>query len=1154
MRVRAKAAMSSEQYTHTRVSRRSPFRLLCKWVLLPLCLLLLVPLILVYLLCVFRPDVIASGVQREMIEATGLPWRIQGAILPELFPYPGLSIADVRLLAATPEQAANSDPDRPLMQVGRLHLYIDPASLSSFSLRFHRVELEDPVVNLAYDANKHPLWIAPADPLPGQTHGQGELGADSGANPGANLGADRGQGDAATHMERAATMVCTLPPFALQPLTIRNGSLISFDPDGNLLLSFTGIEGRFTPDAPADNLSLSSTFSLPAADLDVSVDLTARVGCDGVPAKGAFTGRVQMTPPGSRTITGDFASSFTWSATGKDILLPDFRMLAESDTLTADLLVDLAVPECRGKVHIHRLSLPRWFEFGRVLPPGLRQTLHTLIGDFDLQLDAGRAEARNLRGVVGPLAVHGFVGTPDFSAPVVVVDLDADSANLDLIFPFLAAVGTFVPDPTPPVFDHPPLAPYPQAADAPPPLPDAPPGVEVGYDVRVRVARPSVHDVTAGPLEVLVYPVTVQKKDKTRVTFAVPAIIGGSINGRLDIDEKTILMHYDVKKLELGQLPENAQNIVRIAGQVTGICEIDVPMDKNGDLADNWALRVNAGINGCTINGLYPAAPWKLHAGKLTANGTGNIHTVRSKGIRIEGLWDLDLRNINTSWHPKGNDAITAKFNGGLHWPPIADAPPPAPGKVPLMQKRGVDKVAGNFTAQGSLIVPLGSFLAPVTGKLQSDLDWRLYGDTLALDNLSFEGFGSYTTGKVHINFSGPEVVIGSEVSGKFNPAQILKGWGISLPGGMQAPRLLTGRTTITGKSRSLAFDPLKVEMDGAPVTGSIAWKAGAKTSDPGDWTFRLTADHLNLNTLFPPSEPGAAPRPSTTTPWRLKGLAGLGLDAQITARNVKWDTLSFAKTKLTAALQRDRFSLHTEIGSFYTGTGTLLFQGSIVPDKSQVTLRKGLVQMQQVSLGKLLYDYTGDRSYAGTADLVVDLTGNMSSNADMPGALSGVWDVRIKDGLYPAFIGGESSNLRNTFSSASLSGVLDKGVLRSDNFRLTGPMVDMSGGGWMNLNNRSYDFNLSATFAKVPTVPVRFYGSAGTSHMQVRGVDMVVETMQNAGSTVFGLIRGVLELPAHAVRGISSLFEKDKEETAPAKPVPVKIQTGHPGQAIRKK
>lgn len=277
--------------------------------------------------------------------------------------------------------------------------------------------------------------------------------------------------------------------------------------------------------------------------------------------------------------------------------------------------------------------------------------------------------------------------------------------------------------------------------------------------------------------------------------------------------------------------------------------------------------------------------------------------------------------------------------------------------------------------------------------------------------------------------------------------------------------------------------------------------------------------------------------------PWNLAGLKDLSLDARLHLNRAKREKLSFTQTTITATLQKNRFTMHCESGGFYDGTSTLLLQGSIVPEASQVTLRKWLMQLRDVNFAKLLQDYTGDRYYGGIADMVVDVAGTMTRDADFPAKLSGVWNLSIKDGMYPAFLSGENSTLRNTFSLASASGTLDKGTIRSNNFTLSGPMVDISGHGWYDLNYKTYDLDVSATFAKVPTVPMRFYGNASEHRMNVRGADMVVETVQAAGSTVFGLVRGIISLPGHAVRGIGGLFggeEKGKKVRQPPQTMPI--------------
>ena len=1135
--------------------------------LFPLCLLLLASISSLYLLCTYKPELIAASVQQQLNAATGLPWRIRGGIEPALWPYPGINASDVRIMAASNEQEYLANPSRPMVHAKNVLIYLDPASLWKWSLRLHLIELNEPVINLDYDAQNRPLWI-PLDHMPGKetvdaSHISSTSDGASGTGTGAALPDNalpvpaEEEEKAARDLRALADVMCSLPPMAFQPMNIRNGSLMSWTGDGQLLLSFTGVEARFDPMAE-ENLAFSAAFDLPDADLTIRFSVDARVGCEGIPAQGRVSGRLDMTPPGSRTLSALFSSRMVWQTNGKDILLPDFRISAEGDSLTADLVTDLASGECTGNVTIERLSLTRWFGWGRSLPPGLREALHHLTGTFDLQLDGTRAEAHNLRALARGLEVRGYVGAPDFSAPVVVVDIDLDRAMLDPVFPFLAAVGRYVPEPKPPVFDHPPLAPYPKdtSIPLPPPDPDGPPDPGVGYDIAIRVARPRVHDVDGGPLLVTVLPVTVGGLEKVRVGIKADRLLEGNVDAYLDIDDDAMLMHYDIKNMQLALLPENAENVVRIAGKVTGVCDIDVPFLPDGNLAEDWRMRVDAAIKDCIITGLHESSPWQLYASTAKASGASAIHAVLEHGVRIEGLWKLGVQGVNTSWHHKGNDAFSGTFSGGLFWPPITGSPGPPGTNTRNIEKKGVERVKGKLDLKGSLVVPLGSLRVPLTGSLNTNLDWLLYGETIALSGIDFNGLGSYFQGHVNVDFSGKEVVATSDTTFKVNPRELLKSWDLLPPPLFLAPRLLTGRTEITGKGRSLLFDKIKVEADGAPITGEISWQdtppGESGPSEAGHWTFKLTADHLDIDNIFPPDPPGGTAAPPSLKPWNLKGIQDLSLDARLHLYRAKREKLSFTQTTITAALQKNRFSVHSETGGFYDGASTFLIQGGIVPETSQITMRKWLMQLRKVNFAKLLQDYTGEKHYGGTADLTVDIAGIMARDADFPAKLSGVWSLNITDGLYPAFLSGENSTLRNTFSLASASGTLDKGAIRSNNFKLSGPMVDMTGGGWYDLNNKAYDMDISATFAKVPTVPMRFYGNAREHRMSVRGADMVVETVQAAGSTMFGLVRGIISLPGHAVRGIGGLFggsdtKKDKQDKQPSRTMPVNPGRGRP-------
>jgi len=1142
------------------VRKRNILRGFMRFFILPVLLLLVLAPVTLYLFCAFRPELVARAVQQQLSESTRLPWRINGSLDPIFLPMPGIRAHDVLLLAASEEQSRLCDLDRPLIRAKEVHIQLDIESLFSLRPRIKLIRLESPEIHLTYDADNRPLWLPLSNNDDESANGSPFFlrkahAADAVMNATAPveraqlappeaplLPAAPPQGepagtptptDSAQSFKRFADILLEMPNSSFPPIQINNGSFTSFNAAGQTLLSFEHIQAVIDPHLPTGNLLLTADFAVPEADLAIPFSLDAAIGKQGFPAKGSISGDVGMTPPGSRTIKGSFASKFTLMPDGKSLMLPDFHMVAEGDGLTARLQADLSKLSCDGPVQMHKLSLPRWFGFGRSLPPGLQQPLDSLIGEFDLFLDTSGAEAWNLRGAAGDLAISGYVGVKDFSAPVVVVDLDLDQANLDNIFPFLAKAGKYVRDPRKPDFDHPVLAPYP-SDPAVPHNPDDP-GVDVGYDVKVRVTRPRVHDVDAGPLEVLVFPARNDKEDVTRVAFHKVSVLDGLVTGILDITDTNITMRYDANNAELALLPENLDSKVRFAGRVNGHCIIDMPMNAAGDIEDYWPFIINATISNCDISGTRSGGRWKLFSGTAKASGKGSIYTVLSKGISFKGLWDVSARGIRTSWNPRGNDNVSGQFNGALVWPPIERKPMRSRRERLTVERIGLDRLTGALTLNGSLAAPLGDLVVPVKGKLDSNLNWQVENSKISLDNIRFEGFGSYAEGSLHIDCSGRDVLVKSVVSSKLNPRLLLQEWDILPPSSIMMPKVMTGSASISSDSANVRFEKLKLEADGAPITGEISWKATGAGQDAaapaGKWNILLTAEHLNLDNYFEPPKSNQAQTVPSQTPWDLKGFKNATVDASLTLKKAKYRQFTFSNTKVTGALQRDRFSIHADIGNFYDGIATLLVQGTVVPSASQVSLRKGLLHMQKISLGKALYDYTKQQGYSGTAEVVVDIAGNLTCDADFPGKLSGIWSFSIKDGLYPAFLSKEESNLRNTFSLASASGAITRGILTSNNFKLSGPLVDMAGGGTLNLATSEMDIGVSVTFAKVPTVPMRFTGTTDKPQMSIKGASMVVETVQAAGVGVFTLIKNVIELPAHAIRGINSLVTKDKEK-----------------------
>ena len=1056
-----------------------------------------------YLLCTFKQDYVADLVEGHLREQTNLPFTVDGPVKPLLFPRPGVSVDNLRLAAADMSLEGAADSDSPLLSISSLEVTVD---LPSYMRDGHlaRIVLDTPLVTLAYAPDGTPLWV----PLQDSNASESEA-------PNAN-------GSGRPGLDKDLWSLTT-------PLSISKGGLRMLDPAGEEVLELRGIQAEVDPEETMYPIRLQAGLRLLKGELEM--DCTLALGPTAPDdtlnvARGRFTGDLRLTPPGSRTLTAELFSSLFMQKNG-GLALPDFQIAAEGDALTLHLSMDPEGPSCSGKAMIRTLSLPRWFHFGRNLPPGLQAALHRVSGVADLHVDAKSAAVYNLNGKAGDLPVAGLVSVDDFSKPVVLVDLSLDSVvSLDEIFPFLAVQDSLVPAPEEPVFDHPTLVPYPGPAAAED-LPD------VGYDVRVAAAKPIAHSLPAGPVLVKVLPV----KEFAQVTFTCGDIMKGAVDGILDIGEKKVGMVYRATGVDLALLPENKDSDVQVQGRADAVVRMDIPVHDDGAWADVWKFKFAGKTDNLKLL-VSGGSPWNLPAKKTDLSMDGIISTNRSKGVYLEGIWKLDAKNVSPSWNPKGADAFTVDMNGRLSWPPFI--PEMEHGRR-IARRGGLESITGAVTAAGTLHTPLGRRMVPVSGTLTGNLDWNIDKEILRLDKAALDGLGSYFGSNLLIDMHGKKTTITADSSFKLNPRVFLKEWDLLPEGGARVPANISGASKITATSDTVDFGNLDLQIDGAPASGTIklAFPTPAKGGAQEQlWTIRLNADQLDLDNYFPPAKPEDAGKPRSTTPWDLSAMQGLNFDAQIKLKRTRLRKLSMQDMLVSAALQRNRFTFAFQVDKMYEGSGVFLAQGSLDPGAGRVTLNTANLQVKSIELGKALADLLADdsNSYGGKASLAVIASGSMGCEREIFSGMSGTWNLGIKDGIYPAFLGSETAGLRNTFSSASASGALDKGVVRWDNFKLTSTMVDMNGDGSIDLGGRVMDFTVYVTLARVPTVPVRFQGPFDAPSMSLRGAHMVVHTAKAAGITVFDLFMGVLELPGRAAKGVGDLFssgtpDKDKDK-----------------------
>ena len=276
-------------------------------------------------------------------------------------------------------------------------------------------------------------------------------------------------------------------------------------------------------------------------------------------------------------------------------------------------------------------------------------------------------------------------------------------------------------------------------------------------------------------------------------------------------------------------------------------------------------------------------------------------------------------------------------------------------------------------------------------------------------------------------------------------------------------------------------------------------------------WTIRLYGASLDLDKLIISGRSNDNFDPEA--PLDVSFLRGLNLDAKINAGKVTLQNLDFLDVALDARIEENRFALRLKSQNFYGGRFDYRVHGvAILP--STVHLDVFAAEVADFDLGQVLNILTKQTAYSGMATLGFHLSGEMQKQGDLPRNLSGYWNFSAQDGSYPALLGGRSSGQSNSFSTVEASGNMENGVLQWRNFRLRGPVINIVSAGWVDLGEKMMDISATVTVARIPTIPVRVYGSFESPSLDLHRTRMVLQTVQAAGGTVFSLVRGVFYLP----------------------------------------
>ena len=1099
-----------------------------------------------FLVCEYKSNTVISIVQSLLNEETGLYWYL-GEVRPSLLPAPGVRFNAINVYEERREKPGASPA------FTAQYLIIEPDIFQLVAnggrIAFRRIILDSPAFSLqdsptgaslvsaealphedstATASSATASQPAPEQPVPEQAQ---EAELESATAESALAGESDTEaalsGSGPTHSEAIQAALREAKQY-LRPkhrtriarATITHGSLRLADANGVVYLKVNDFLVDVRTAIEKESVMQGRvSFPVVGVEASASLGLTLHGRSKAELASMWLKASTEVVLPESeKSVTGDLTLEASWLWEGDRIQVQNLALDTEGDVLHASLVFDPKTATLSGPVDFASFSLPRWFFFARNLPPGLQERLHVLSGSMQLAATPANAYATEVKAQAGDLTITGSLGVDDYRNPVIKVDLDMDYADLDKIFPFLATNDTDWPDPVEPEFSHVHLIPFPGPGGE-----DAP---DVWYDVTVRTRNITAHALEAGPLVVTVLP---RGESHTRVSLDARDMAEGTIKGYLDISRKTVGMQFDLDKVSLDMLPENRGSSVVFGGLATGRVDLSVPV-KDGSWADDWGITFSGFLNKHTLT-LTGTGGWGFLANKVDLKGKGVVHTLRSKGLQLEGTWDIGASGLSSTWYTKGNDTLNGTLQGTIAWPakkPRKPGDPREPG--------GLYRVYGNLAANGSVVLPLGDRMIPLKGSLRSPLEWQVQKGILDLKGYTFTGFDSTVNGNLTLDSSKDKTSLTTTTKYTLAPRVILGAWGM-LTDAVQMPAKMQGTGELAATDAQTVFSKLNFMADDAPVTGkvTVTQAAARKEERRGSkenvlWDIDLKAKSINLDNYLVPPKPEDKYKPASKEPWSFSFLTGMDIQAKMLWEKASFRGFNANQTDLSFRLSKGQLSLTSLTANMYTGRATVQLRGILDAAASTIALERGYLMLKAISLSALATEVGSTSQYAGMADMVFDVAGKMGNPSDFPGALSGQWSIEVRDGLFPAFLGNDSAGLRNSFSRAALSGTMKNGVLASEDFVLTGSMVEIGGGGWMDLNQSKLQMDMSVTLAGLPTVPVKFAGRFDSMGMSMGGSNALVATVSATGSTIFNLIQGVIELPARAILGIGSLFDSKKE------------------------
>lgn len=752
----------------------------------------------------------------------------------------------------------------------------------------------------------------------------------------------------------------------------------------------------------------------------------------------------------------------------REVTLRRWQLELAEDSARLDGVLRLGaageMPSLSGRLVAHRLSLTRWLDFARDLPPGLQWALGNITrGEADFELDGKGLRVPRVTARSSGSVFEGSGGVASWAEPVVALNLEASSVNLGLALP--EAVGSV---PEAPFYVHPPLT---SAYDDP----AAPSSFSLGFDIRLGARQ-----LLCGPLRLENASVRITPGPK-KSGLEEGALLAGTASlygGRL--------------ASETHITGTGRENVYLIAGTVQGVRAADIAREVTSFpfASGRCDARISLESRGLGLDAFLRQLRGSLHVDVAQ----GRFRSGMDSAIR-------DFARISLDVTPRGGRAVSEGGLGAARLDALWKAHLESPGLEADVHLDGPLILGGRsrlraeaVALRGNLHMPPGAALpqgltAGIVGQCSFNVGTSVFSlQRAALSTLGVDGQGDLHLdggrkipswrGRLHLQCRDLGAVLRQAVGRSPDLPAPLRRWHVS--------------GNFSGQSGSLAVTGMQARASHISLEGdaSMHWK-GARPA----LQFDLVSPSFDLAAFMAEAFPdGGGRKDAPGQDWDLRAMKAFDAEGVLHVRRLTAWKFNLSSLSVPLKLREGRLRCDAVRANCY---------GAPLRASVDARFERGLelaldVKADGIDVERASNDRGGEKAVGGRGSIDLELRQQMTAGGQWASSLNGLWKMSLHKGyMQDRGRDGRRRGKATPITRCSASGNIRSGVIRSSDFFYLGDDLQAQGGGWLHLVRKQLDCNLSVKMGRIPPFPVRVYGpldkpqtsiGAGTALLRILG------------------------------------------------------------------